>query len=157
MRVRRSDPCVIVGIADSFNEASEIIPQKRARTPGPRFAFASVGLFGGVGDGATEDAEARAVVAESDQIRKQTANGITITITDKSRSALPPEIGALRYVGRYRMRTPAQPRQTPSAPRGEIAICAAQTPPNLAPQQRSAGVVGSGTRLRRPSTMGYSC
>jgi hypothetical protein len=99
MRVRRSDPCVIVGIADSFNEASEIIPQKRARTPGPRFAFASVGLFGGVGDGATEDAEARAVVAESDQIRKQTANGITITITDKSRSALPPEIGALRYVG----------------------------------------------------------
>jgi hypothetical protein len=32
MRARRSDPCVIVGIADSFNEASEIIPQKRART-----------------------------------------------------------------------------------------------------------------------------
>jgi hypothetical protein len=115
MRARRSDPSVIVGIADSFNEASEIIPQKRARTPGPRFAFASVGLLEAWVMAPMRTLK-RAVVAESDQIRKPTANGITITITDKSRSALPPEIGALRYVGRYRMRTPAQPRQTPSAP-----------------------------------------
>jgi hypothetical protein len=42
-----------------------------------------------------EDAESRAVVGEVIRIRKQIANGITITITDRSRMALSPEIGAL--------------------------------------------------------------